>query len=342
MRAKKTFIRDIQPGHFVSDVFVLAEARQAQGKNGPFWGLKLQDSSGSLEAKVFSPLSQQHPNLAAGQVVVAEGAVQVFRDQPQIVIERLELLADELDETLLRGLIPCSKVDPGILMEELEELLRQELRHAPWKKFCKRVLADPDIRGRLLFAPGAKAIHHAYAGGLLEHTLAVCRICQALCGLYPELDRETLLAAAAFHDLGKAWELTSGLVRDYTDQGRLLGHIFIGLEKLLPHLAKVSDLDEALKEHFKHLLLSHHGELEFGSPKRPKTAEAIVLHYADNLDAKLKTCGESLGEEAAEGQWSPFVRSLERYLFRPKSTPGVKGSRKDDKGPEQCLLPLKG
>lgn len=342
MRAKKTFIRDIQPGHFVSDVFVLAEARQAQGKNGPFWGLKLQDASGSLEAKVFSPLSQQYPALAAGQVVVAEGAVQVFRDQPQIIIERLELLASELDETMLRGLIPCSKVDPEILLEELEDLLRQELRHAPWKKFTKRVLSDADIRPRLLFAPGAKAIHHAYAGGLLEHTLAVCRICQSLCGLYPDLDRETLLAAAAFHDLGKAWELSSGLVRDYTDEGRLIGHIVIGLEKLLPHLAKVSDLDDALKAHFKHLLLSHHGELEFGSPKRPKTAEAIALHYADNLDAKLKTYGESLGEEAAEGQWSPFVRSLERYLYRPKPTPGAKGSRKDEKGPEQCFLPLKG
>ncbi|EGJ50710.1 3'-5' exoribonuclease YhaM family protein [Desulfocurvibacter africanus] len=342
MRAKKTFIRDMQPGHFISDVFVLAEARQAQGKNGPFWGLKLQDSSGSLEAKVFSPLSQQYPNLTAGNIVVAEGAVQLFRDQPQVIIERLELLACEPDETLLRGLIPCSKVDPEILLEELEDLLRQELRHGPWKKFCKRVLADQDIRGKLLFAPGAKAIHHAYAGGLLEHTLAVCRICQSLCGLYPELDREVLLAAAAFHDLGKAWELSSGLLRDYTDEGRLLGHIAIGLEKLLPHLAKVTDLDDELKAHFKHLLLSHHGELEFGSPKRPKTSEALVLHYADNLDAKLKTVSESLGEDTAEGAWSPFVRSLDRYLFHPKATPGSKNTRKDDKGPAQCLLPLKG
>jgi len=341
MRVKKTFIRDLQPGHFVSDIFVLAEARQAQGRNGPFWGLKLQDSSGALEAKVFSPLSQQYTGLAAGQIVLAEGAVQTFRDQPQIIIERLEIMAAEPDDALLRGLIPCSKIDPEILLEELEELLRQELKHGPWKKLCKRVLSDPEIRGKLLFAPGAKAIHHAYAGGLLEHTLAVCRICQSLCALYPDLDSEVLLTAAAFHDLGKAWELSSGLVRDYTDQGRLLGHIVIGLEKLLPHLAKVGGLDEELKAHFKHLLLSHHGELEYGSPRRPKTAEALVLHYADNLDAKLQTCREALGEEVAEGDWSPYVRSLERYLYRPRATPGAKNGKKDGKGPQQCLLPLK-
>lgn len=339
---KRTFISDLVPGQNVSDVFVLAEARQGQARNGPFWALKLADASGSVDAKIFSPASQNYPELGSGCVVRVRAAVQTYREQAQLVIDHLEVLTGSLDDPeLMRGLIPVSDPEPQVLLEELETLLNAELKHKPWRSLVRKVLGNEDIRARLLVSPGGKAIHHAYAGGLLEHTLAVVRVCQSLCCLYPQLDRETLLTAAAFHDIGKAWELSGGLTPDYTDQGRLLGHILIGLEKLSPILDKTKGLEPGLQDHFKHLLLSHHGANEFGSPKRPKTSEAFVLHYADNLDAKLNTVAEALGDDPAEGAWSGFVRSLDRFVYQPAVTPDPNKEKAASQPDQLCLFPSK-
>jgi 3'-5' exoribonuclease len=175
----------------------------------------------------------------------------------------------------------------------------------------------------MLSAPGAKSIHHAYAGGLLEHTLAIMRICRAMAGLYPQVDKEILLVGALCHDLGKAFELSHGISREYTDAGRLLGHIQIGLEVLETFLRKVKDLPEDLAMHLKHLVISHHGELEFGSPCRPQTVEAFILHYADNMDSKINTVQSALtASDGAEATgWSDYHRTLGRYLFQPARTP---------------------
>jgi 3'-5' exoribonuclease len=162
--------------------------------------------------------------------------------------------------------------------------------------------------------------------------------------LYPQLDREILLSAAAFHDIGKAYEISAGISREYTDAGKLLGHIAIGLELLAPHLAREKDLPPELVLHFKHLLLSHHGEYEYGSPKRPKTLEALVLHMADNLDAKANTFDSAFSEEeAGEGTWSGYQKALGRFLYLPPKTPAAspRPRRTVQKKEDQCLLPLK-
>jgi 3'-5' exoribonuclease len=171
-----------------------------------------------------------------------------------------------------------------------------------------------------------------------------------MCDLYPELDREILLVAAVLHDLGKVWEFEGMLSADYTDSGRLLGHIVLGLEILEPFLVK-SDLSPDLKQHLKHMIISHHGEYEFGSPKRPKTLEAMTLHYADMMDAKLKTTRSALQELGQEsGRWSAYQRSLQRYLYQAESTPSYdktadkksqKNKNKKSIQEYQCLLPLK-
>jgi 3'-5' exoribonuclease len=172
-----------------------------------------------------------------------------------------------------------------------------------------------------LTAPAAKALHHAYAGGLLEHTLAVTRLCLALADLYPRLDRQILFMGAVCHDMGKIWEISSGLNADYTQAGRLLGHISLGLDRLAPFLAS-SGLEPSLAEHLRHLILSHHGAREFGSPVLPATAEALALHYADNTDAKLNQTDAALaGLGPGESGWSSFVPGLDRFLFRAGRTP---------------------
>lgn len=320
---KKTFVNDLVPGQKVEEIFVLAEARQQQARNGPYWLLRLQDSQGMVEAKIWSPVSQRYAEFLPGTLIRIQGQVVSFRDQIQITVEQadvLDLAEQDVDWSLF---LPRSSRDPALLLKDVEELCTRHLRHEPWRTFCLTTLRDETVRARLLTAPGAKTLHHAYIGGLLEHTLAVCRLCMTISAHYPQLDRETMLAGAVFHDLGKAWELTAGVQREYTNEGRLLGHIQLGLEVLGPFLENAPGLTPELKLHFKHLLISHHGEYEFGSPKRPKTLEALVLHYADNLDAKMNMVEQLLENTPGQESWTPYQRSMERQFYRAVHTPSL-------------------
>ncbi len=344
MHFKKYFVQDIKPGLQVQDLFMITQARQALAKNGPYWQLTLQDRTGEIQARIWSPLSSRFENLGPEQAVHIRAAAQVFGDQVQLNIEDMEFVRyEEID---LSQFLPASSVPPEELHQNLLAFLQQNISHAPLRKLARKILAQEDIRNSLLKAPAAKSIHHAYMGGLLEHTLSVCRICFRICDEYPDLDRDILLTAAALHDLGKAREISPGASRSYSDQGRLLGHILLGLDMMEPFLARAKDLDPGLVLHLKHIIISHHGELEFGSPKRPKTKEAFVLHFADNLDAKLNTLDQALssrGDPREEGgYWSDYQRSLERYVYRAVKTPrpAPAGSGKVKKE-DQCLLPLK-
>lgn len=344
-------VRDLQPGQPVKDMFVLVQAQQRQARNGPFWSLSLQDKSGRIEALIWSPHSLAYEGLSGGSLVYVEGKAESFKEQLQLNVEQLhtfdlETVCNATPPLDLALFVPSSAEPPADLLERIEEICRQHLHYPGWRKLTTKVLTNEDIRARLLTAVGGKAIHHAYVGGLLEHTLGVVRLCLSFCDCYPHLDREALLSAAVFHDLGKAWELGGGVVADYTDPGRLLGHIQLGLEVLEPFLRKAR-LETELVMHFKHMILSHHGEYHFGSPKRPKTAEAMALHYADNLDAKMNqfVCAfAELEQEPGEDEpaWSPYQRSLERFLYKPRPTPGNHASqRRSEKKENQCLLPLK-
>lgn len=339
---KSQYIHDLTPGSSVSDVFLLSSATLSQSRNGPYWNLTFQDATGSIDGKIWSPKSQEYPVIEPGQVARVHGFVESYRDKNQLKVDHLELFNGFSDEFNIADFLPASQTPPEDMMEALEDLIIEHMQHKPWKSFCRKVLGNEDIRHRFMTAPGAKTVHHAYVGGLLEHTLGVARACMALCDVYPSLDRQTLLAGAIFHDLGKAWELTGGLTNDYTDEGRLLGHIQIGQDKLEPFLKRSKALDEGLKLHLKHLITSHHGEHDFGSPVRPKTPEAFVLHFADNMDAKLNIIDQAYDDMAQANQdWSPYMRFLERNVFRPPHTPD--GSKKKSvKQENQCLLPLRG
>ena len=340
MQSPRVFVSDLETGRSVDEIFLLAEARQGQARNGPFWHMELADRSGRVPAKIFSPQSAACPELAPGMLVRVSGQVGVYRDQPQIVADAVTVV--DLAQVDPADFVATAARPSEDMLADLEALCREHLRHKPWRALCRKVLTNAEVKARLMAAPGAVSIHHAYAGGLLEHTLAVCRLCMAFCDLYPDLDREVLLAGAVFHDLGKAWEYRSGLKRGHTDEGRLLGHIHITLDVLEPFLAKAEGLDPELVTHLKHIILSHHGELEFGSPKRPKTSEAFALHFADNLDAKLQTVHEALDENGDdEPGWSAFQRSLGRPVYRPRKTPGREAADCNHDEDRQCLLPLK-
>ncbi len=347
MQQEKTqFINEITAGVEVRDLFLVTAAQRLQTKTGqPYWRIELKDRSGVIEGKVWAPASESFEILPPGSIVEILGKAGLYRERLEITVERLRVLSDEnlagLDLTLF---LEGSARRPEDLLAELINLCKRTFTHKPWRRAVVSFLENGEVGGRLLAAPAAKGVHHAYAGGLLEHTLSVATLCLLLADHYPELDRQILLAGAVCHDLGKAWELSGGLAPDYTDEGRLVGHINLILEIMEPYLRK-SGLEPHLLMHFKHMILSHHGELAFGSPKVPQTAEALALHYADNLDAKLAQCREALREvPLGRTGWSAYQKTLERFLYRAEVTPdapdksGAAAAKRETAKDDQCSL----
>ena len=318
--AKNRFISDLSLGEEVADIFIISTAQQGQSRNGPYWRLEFRDASGGVPGKIWSPQSQAYPDLTTGMAVWIKARVTSYRDKLELVVDSLRVLGEE-EKTLLDMALfmPASSRSPDAMLADLKEMARVTLTHKPWRKLITSILEDREISAALRLAPAAKAMHHAYAGGLLEHTLSVTGLCMKLADQYPDLDRQALFAGAVCHDLGKLWELSSGLSIDYTTTGRLLGHISLLLEKLSPFIKK-SNLEPELVEHLQHMILSHHGTHEFGSPQLPSTAEALALHYADIIDAKLHQV-EAAISGLEENSWSAYNVPLERFLYRAVKTP---------------------
>lgn len=332
--SQRQCIRDLAANGEADSVFLLGGASLQQSRNGPYWRLELRDAGGTVEAKIWSPLSASFHDLAVGQFARVRGRVGLFRDQLQISVDELRVLTEEEAALLDRSeFMPAGPRPVSEMQEELDAMIEREFTHAPWKVFVRSVLGDERVCRSLPFAPAAKSVHHAYVGGLLEHMLSVAGLCLRMADHYAELDRQLLCAAALLHDIGKLEEMSGGLVNDYTDAGRFLGHITQGLLMMEPHLA-ASGLEPNLALHFRHLIVSHHGELEYGSPRQPATAEAFALHYADNMDARIaqwrglfpppdsfSAGGDSGQKNPAGPEWSPWQNVLGRALCRVPGTP---------------------
>ncbi|SHN68013.1 3'-5' exoribonuclease YhaM family protein [Desulfovibrio litoralis] len=322
LTTEKKYINEIKANEDIFSIFLLSKAEQAQAKNGMYWRIELKDATGSIEGKIWSPLSSAFSELPVGQIVEIKAKSTTYRDKIDLNIEALAFLSEEETAQInLADFIESSTQDPELMLTELKELCKTYCYHKPLKKFLLLILKDEEITRLLKTAPAAKSMHHAFAGGLLEHTLSVTKLCLKISEQYPQLDKQILLAGAICHDLGKMWEMSGGLSNEYTDEGLLIGHIQIIIEKLEPFLKK-SGLETALALHLKHLILSHHGYYEFGAPKLPQTAEALILHYADNIDAKMdqvKTALNTIPE--TETGWSKYLKSLERSVYKAEQTP---------------------
>ncbi len=328
---KQRFINEFELGDDVADIFILTQAQQSQSKNGPYWRLEFSDSSGSMGGKIWSPKSQAYPDLAAGQMVFVKAKVSSYRDELELsAIDGLRAITDAEKKLLnISDFMPASPYKQDDMFAELQALCKKHLSYRPWKKFISSLFEDEEIKKAFCSSPAAKSMHHAYASGLLEHSLSVARLSMLIAQNYPETDRQLLLCAAICHDLGKCWEYTSDMVIDYTTAGRLIGHINLVMEKLAPFLKK-SKLDDYLVEHFHHLILSHHGEYEYGAPKLPATAEALILHYADNIDAKLQQLEASLSHiPKGEAGWSAWIPSMQRSFYQPMRTPEESAAEKE-------------
>ena len=317
---KGIFVKDITANTSVSGIFAIKSAALADSRGGSYWKLELSDRSGNMGAMIWAPLSQRYSSIESGLFAAVSGQAQLWREKLQINVKNLDFIAnaEELD---IFDFLPASPWNAGDMENELRELARAELHYAPWRRLVFGVLDDKAIRNDFVKFPAARSIHQAYAGGLLEHSLAVAKICKSYCDQYDFLDRQVLIAAAILHDIGKIREFSGGMFNDYTTAGNLAGHIFLGLELLAPFIAE-SALPKKLAEHFTHLILSHHGQREFGAPVLPQTPEAFALHTADLTDARMAQCRylfESNGQE--KEAWSVWQNSLERRLYNPPRTP---------------------
>ncbi len=337
---KGIYVKDILPNTEVEGLFAAIDPDLREGKNGPFWKLGLLDATGTIDAKIWSPLSTEIREITSGEIALVSGKASVYRETLQLSVSAFEPLSSEdLPKVDLAFFTRSSPYDREEMFSTLRLACMEEFRYVPWRRLITIVFKDQEIKDAFMRIPAAKVMHHAYVGGLLEHTLSVFNLCRSLSDFYPDLDRQTLLVGALFHDIGKIREFSGGIANDYTDEGRLIGHISLGLEILEPFLAR-SSLETELKSHLKHLILSHHGLHEYGAPCLPQTPEAFMLHYADNMDAKMNQFHNLFGQSPDQTQkWSSRINGLDRQIFRAYRTPVPEGREKGLKhgADSQCL-----
>lgn len=317
------WIKDITEKDRVKGCYLVKEKRVGTTRNGkPFISMTLADRTGDMEAKVWNRAQELSALFDQGNILEVEGDAESFRGQIQINISDLKVSTREADPGLFLESAPG---DVSKEMTILREILRG-VKNDYLKALIQKFFEDKEFLTQFKKAPAAKNFHHGYMGGLLEHTLSLCKMAAQVAEHYPELDRDLLLTAAFLHDIGKTRELKADLQIDYTDEGRLLGHVVLGVAMVDDKLYGLKDFPQGLAVRLKHMILSHHGEYEFGSPKRPKFLEAFALHLIDDLDAKMNGISRFMQKDRREGDWTEFNRMFERYFIKkeitaPKATP---------------------
>lgn len=308
-------LSQLKPNDEVLTTLLVHAKEIRQKKTGePYLSLTLCDRTGEIDAKMWDNVAEVIHAFERDDIVKVKGRVQVYNNRLQLTIHKLRKL--EESEIDLADYLPASQRDPAEMVAELRETAAS-IGNPHLKALVGRFLEDEEILRRYQRAPAAKYIHHAYLGGLLEHVLSLCRLCRLAAQHYPALDLDLLLAGAILHDVGKIYELAFDRSFGYSSEGQLVGHIAIGLRLIEQKLRGLPDFPDRLRLLVEHLVISHHGSLEFGSPKLPLFPEALVLHYLDDLDAKMD-CMRSILEHdrQVEGHWTSYNTSLERVLLK--------------------------
>jgi 3'-5' exoribonuclease len=286
--------------HFDSFFLVLAKQQRSTKQNKPYLNLTLGDKSGSIEARVWDP---GDPRIAKefdrGDLVKVRGCVTRFDDRSQVKVEQLrKASAGEAD---LKDMLPSTALDVGELWKRLDAAV-ESIGNPDLKRLLQALLADPELAKAYREAPAARQLHHAWLGGLLEHVVSLLGLADRVAAHYPLLDRDLLIAGVILHDIGKVRELEWETGFDYTVEGVLLGHIQMGVDLVEKTIAGLPDFPGRLRTLLLHMILSHHGKLEFGSPKLPMIPEALVLNFLDDLDAKMRAVESEFEKSAREGK----------------------------------------
>ena len=314
---KKVFLKDIKEKDRLDDIFLVAKKEMGLSRSGkPYLNIKLMDKTGDIEARVWDDAEAVSKNFEKNDFVRIKGAAVAYQGGLQINIS--EIAKTDRDDVSVTDFLPASSRDPDEMMAELEGIVA-DIKNVYIGRLLTLFLKDTEIKRLLKIAPAAKSMHHPYLGGLLEHILSLCRLVDAVAKHYRNINRDLLIAGAILHDIGKIHELMFERAFDYSDEGRLLGHITIGVNMIDRKLEKLPDFPKEMAMLLKHMLLSHHGYLEFGSPKRPKTVEATILYYLDDMDSKVQAMQALIEKEKdIDSNWTSFHKLYERYIYKGK------------------------
>ncbi|XGC80194.1 3'-5' exoribonuclease YhaM family protein [Bdellovibrio bacteriovorus] len=307
-------IQALQDKDNVDSLYLVKEKHVAVGKNGrPFMGLQLGDATGSIDARLWDRVDELSREFDVGDVIRVKGLVQLFQNRKQLIVHRLEKI--DSSTVNFEEYIPKASKSVEDMFVELLQMVRT-MKNDHLRQLVLDTLEDPEIRPMILKAPAAKTIHHAWLGGLLEHILSICKIMDFMGTHYPFLNRDLLLFGGIFHDIGKLWELSYDNGISYTDRGRLIGHMQIACELVDKKASRILGFNEELRDICKHIILSHHGKLEYGSPKRPKFLEAMVVAMIDDFDSKVSTLKTVIDGERGSGEkWSRYNDLFDRYFL---------------------------
>ena len=321
-------IQELVAGEKIGSFFIIRKRELKTKKDGtPYLLLELGDQSGRISATVWDNAKSVYDTFQTGDTVKVEGTVMMYKDSKQIAVEKIRK-ADSSDGMEKMDFIPQRELNIETLLKDLEKTV-ESVKTLPLKRLLQKVFHDPWWIDRFKKAPGGKLWHHAYLGGLLEHTLAVVKVCETMALLYPKVERDLLIAGALCHDIGKIDEYgyDQGYI-DFTDEGRLWGHISIGaqhIRTMIEKMEKEEGFPLELKKQMIHLVLSHQGKLEYGSPVLPMTLEAMILFYADEMDSKANALLHIIEKDSEPGRrWSRYLPLLDRFIYLGGTDPSEK------------------
>lgn len=314
---KKEFINDLKVGSHISSVFVVSKKIVKKKKNGDdFCLLTLQDAQGDIQAVIWTEALDKATNFKEGDFVAVTGLVNQYRNSMQLTIDSLKKIEDE-GQIDYSDYIKSTRRDVEEMFAAIKAKI-ESVKNLYLRKLLDSFFGDQQFAADFCKATAAVQYHHAYAGGLLEHTLYVCKVCDLVADTYENINRDLLITGALLHDIGKIKEYEVGVIIKFSDQGKLLGHITMGYSWALEKINQIKGFPVDLKDRVLHIILSHHGYKEFGSPKRPKILEAFVVHHVDYMDAEIAAYNDLIEAGNEEEDWSQFVKNFDRSVLLRK------------------------
>jgi 3'-5' exoribonuclease len=312
---KSPYVNEVEPNQTITGVFLVSSKEVRQKKTGePYLSLILTDRTGDLEAKMWDNASEAMDTFGKDNFIRVKGMIQVFQNRPQLSIHKLQPVVEtEID---IADFLPASKRDRDEMFRELQAWIAG-FTNPHLKTLLESIFADENIAMQYRTAPAAKTVHHAWVGGLIEHVLSLAALAKFTGAHYAGIDMDLLLSGVFLHDIGKITELTYARSLGYSDEGQLIGHIVIGVQMVDEKIRQIPGFPVKLRELLLHMILSHHGQLDFGSPKVPVFPEAMLLHLLDNMDSKME-CMRGLTERdrLVEGNWTSYNSALERSVLK--------------------------
>ena len=317
---KSPFVRELKPEEISTAVFLVSAKEVRQKRTGePYLSLVLSDRTGEIDSKMWDNVGEIVETFDRDDFVKVKGLMQLYNNRPQFTIHKLRRVED--GEVDFRDFFPASRQDPEAMWKELRGIVCA-ISNSHLRGLLNAFLDDPDVAARFQVAPAAKSIHHAFRSGLLEHVLSLLKLAQLVGNHYRSLDAgaidvDLLSAGIVLHDIGKIYELSYERGFDYSAEGQLLGHIAIAIRMIADKLRAFPDFPAGLRNLIEHMVLSHHGQLEFGSPKLPIFPEALLLHHLDDMDSKMENMRALIDRDPqAEGYFSAYSPALGRVALR--------------------------